>query len=75
MCPWHFLEQKGESAKFIPFALAGCPSFFYVKGPLDWRVDWTDDKMPTWTMEKVSFNAAYPDERVIAYLFLPDDEK
>jgi hypothetical protein len=45
--------------------------FSYVKGPLDEKTEWTDDTLPSWRMEKLTFNAAYPDERVIAYLFLP----
>jgi dienelactone hydrolase len=43
----------------------------YAKGPLDARVEWTDDTLPTWRMEKVSFAASYGNERVLAYLFLP----
>jgi len=43
----------------------------YTKGPLNEKTEWTDDTLPTWRMEKVTFNAAYPDERVIVYLFLP----
>ena len=43
----------------------------YAKGPLDARVEWTDDSLPSWRMEKVSFGAAYANERVAAYLFLP----
>jgi formylglycine-generating enzyme required for sulfatase activity len=43
----------------------------YAKGPLDARVEWTDDSLPSWRMEKVSFAAAYANERVVAYLFLP----
>jgi formylglycine-generating enzyme required for sulfatase activity/dienelactone hydrolase len=43
----------------------------YAKTPLDARVEWSDDTIPTWRMEKVSFAAAYGNERVIAYLYLP----
>ena len=45
----------------------------YAKGPLDARVEWTDDSLPSWRMEKVSFAAAYANERVVAYLFLPSN--
>ena len=38
---------------------------------LEARVEWTDDSFPSWRMEKVTFTAAYADERVTAYLFLP----
>jgi formylglycine-generating enzyme required for sulfatase activity/dienelactone hydrolase len=43
----------------------------YVKAPLQARSEWTDDTPPSWRLEKVTFNAAYPNERVVAYLFLP----
>ena len=43
----------------------------YAKAPLDGRIEWTDDTLPFWRMEKVSYKAAYGEERVVAYLFLP----
>jgi dienelactone hydrolase len=43
----------------------------YTKGPLDGKSEWIDDSSPSWRMEKVTFNAAYDNERVVAYLFLP----
>jgi hypothetical protein len=43
----------------------------YAKGPLAEKIEWTDDTLPSWRMEKVTFSAVYPDERVIAYLFIP----
>ena len=43
----------------------------YPKGALDEKTEWTDDALPSWRIEKVTFNAGYPNERVIAYLFLP----
>ncbi len=39
--------------------------------PLDGRVDERDDTSPHWTLERVSFTAAYGDERVPVMLFLP----
>jgi hypothetical protein len=44
--------------------------YAYDKGELNARVEETLSA-PDWTREKVSFNAAYGDERVIAYLYLP----
>jgi eukaryotic-like serine/threonine-protein kinase len=38
---------------------------------LDSRVEGSDDSDGRWRREKVSFRAAYGDERVTAYLFLP----
>ncbi len=43
----------------------------YDRTPLASRVDSTDDSSPYWRKEKVSFAAAYGNERVPAYLFLP----
>jgi serine/threonine protein kinase/dienelactone hydrolase len=43
----------------------------YAKGRLDEKTEWTDDTLPSWRIEKVTFTAAYPDERVIAYLYIP----
>ena len=33
----------------------------------------TDEKYDDWTIEKITFNAAYGNERVIAYLYLPKE--
>jgi predicted esterase len=44
--------------------------YAYDKGELNARVEETLNA-PDWTREKVTFNAAYGDERVIAYLYLP----
>jgi tRNA A-37 threonylcarbamoyl transferase component Bud32/dienelactone hydrolase len=41
--------------------------------PLDARVEAVDSTNPHWIRERVSFAAAYGDERVMAYLFLPRD--
>jgi serine/threonine protein kinase/formylglycine-generating enzyme required for sulfatase activity/dienelactone hydrolase len=43
----------------------------YDHGELDARVEAIDDGSPFWRQEKVSFRAAYGNERVTAYLFLP----
>jgi dienelactone hydrolase len=45
--------------------------YSYDKGPLDARVESADDSHPYWRKEKVTFKAAYGNERVSAYLFLP----
>jgi hypothetical protein len=47
-------------------------SFYsYERTPLEPAVEAVDDTALHWRREKVSFNAAYGGERVIAYLFLP----
>jgi serine/threonine protein kinase/cephalosporin-C deacetylase-like acetyl esterase len=43
----------------------------YDRGELEAKVEATDDTPPYWRQEKVSFRAAYGNERVTAYLFLP----
>jgi eukaryotic-like serine/threonine-protein kinase len=43
----------------------------YDAGPLDATVGSVDDSNPNWTRQKVSYNAAYGNERVIAFVFLP----
>jgi cephalosporin-C deacetylase-like acetyl esterase len=43
----------------------------YDHGELEAKVEATDDTSPYWRQEKVSFRAAYGNERVTAYLFLP----
>jgi dienelactone hydrolase len=45
--------------------------YSYDKTELAARVEATDSGAPHWTKEKVSFNAAYGNERMAAYLFLP----
>ena len=49
--------------------------FDYDPRPLDARVDSRDDSNPEWIREHVSFRAAYGDERVPAYLFLPKNKQ
>ena len=43
----------------------------YVKAPLNAKSEETDEANPYWRKEKVSFSAAYPGQRMTAYLFLP----
>jgi eukaryotic-like serine/threonine-protein kinase len=44
-------------------------------GNLKVRVDSVDDSSPEWRVERVSYAAAYGDERIPAYLFLPKNAK
>ena len=44
-------------------------------GDLKVRAEFVDDRSPDWRMEKVSYAAAYGDERILAYLFLPKNAK
>jgi dienelactone hydrolase len=45
--------------------------FEYDRTPLNAVVESIDDSSPFWRKEKITFDAAYGGERVIAYLFLP----
>ncbi len=45
--------------------------YLYDRAPLHVKVEAVDDSSPHWRKEKISFDAAYPGERIPAYLFLP----
>jgi len=45
--------------------------YFYDKADLKSVVESVDDSAERWRKEKVSFTAAYGNERVVAYLFIP----
>jgi serine/threonine protein kinase/dienelactone hydrolase len=45
--------------------------FSYDKTDLNERVEWKTENAKGWFQEKITFEAAYGNERIIAYLFLP----
>lgn len=47
----------------------------YDRGPLDAKVDAKTSETGDWRKERVTFNTAYGDERMAAYLFLPKHVK
>jgi len=47
----------------------------YDAGPLDAVVDQVEESSEYWTRQKVTFNAAYGNERMSAYLYLPKNSK
>jgi dienelactone hydrolase len=49
--------------------------FLYDKTDLNAKVEKRDESPNDWIREKITFNAAYGNERVIAYLFLPKNTK
>jgi dienelactone hydrolase/predicted Ser/Thr protein kinase len=49
--------------------------FTYDKKDLNARLEWRNESAKDWVQEKITFDAAYDDERVIAYLFLPKNAK
>src|SRR5216683_3022438 len=49
--------------------------YSYDKGPLNAVVDAPDDSSPNYIRQRVTFDAAYGGDRVVAYLFLPKNTK
>ena len=47
--------------------------YSYDRTPLDAKLESVDDNSPYWRRERITFKAAYNDERVIAFLYLPKD--
>jgi serine/threonine protein kinase len=45
--------------------------YAYDRSPLDAKIESEDDSSPYWREQRITFNAAYGNERVIAHLFLP----
>src|SRR5687767_1512505 len=45
--------------------------YAYDRTPLESRIEGADDSDPVFRREKITFRAAYGEERVIAYLYLP----
>ncbi|GMQ82291.1 MAG: hypothetical protein BMS9Abin05_1737 [Rhodothermia bacterium] len=45
--------------------------FFYDQTPLNAKLESSDDNADEWIYERVSYDAAYGSERIIAHLFLP----
>jgi cephalosporin-C deacetylase-like acetyl esterase len=45
--------------------------YSYDRTPLDAKIESQDDSWPDWRRERITFNAAYGNERIIAYLYLP----
>jgi dienelactone hydrolase len=46
-------------------------AFSYDKDPLDSQLESRDETAENWIKEKISYNAAYNNERIPAYLYLP----
>jgi dienelactone hydrolase len=61
-----FAERPASDAEFAVFRRL----YAYDRQPLDARVE-AVDTTEDWVRERVSFAAAYPGERVTAYVFLP----
>jgi dienelactone hydrolase len=63
---YRFLEPVSET-EFLIY----CKQFLYDNSELSSRIEERDESHEDWIMEKISFNAAYENERMTAYLFLP----
>ena len=67
--------EKSDYRKFKPVADAVFQMYermyAYDRSPLDAKVESDDGSSPYWRQQRITFNAAYGGERVIAYLFLP----
>jgi dienelactone hydrolase len=60
-------EEPVPEAEFQIFK----KQFLYDKAELNAEIQERDENPEDWIVEKISFNAAYENERMIAYLFLP----
>ncbi len=49
--------------------------YYYDKRSLDPRVESRDETPRDWILEKVSYDAGYPGERMISYIFLPKNSR
>jgi eukaryotic-like serine/threonine-protein kinase len=67
--------QKSDYRNFKPVSDAVFQMYermyAYDRSPLDAKIESEDDSSPYWREQRITFNAAYGNERVIAYLFLP----
>jgi eukaryotic-like serine/threonine-protein kinase len=69
----NFQTRDYRNAKPIPDAVFHIYQglYSYDRTPLDAKVESVDDSSRYWRRERLSFKAAYNDERVIAFLYLP----
>jgi dienelactone hydrolase len=63
----YFQETPVDDSVFRVFK----QQFSYDPSELNTHVEWTDDSQEYWREEKITFDAAYDGDRMIAYLFLP----
>ena len=69
----NFLTLDYRNAKPIPDPVYRIYEglYAYDQTPLDSKIESEDDSSPYWRRQRITFRAAYGNERVIAYLFLP----
>jgi hypothetical protein len=69
--PHPYRDYSKEKPASDPLYQAYRRTYAYDRTPLDARTESFDDSHPYWRKERISFRAAYGNERVPAYLFLP----
>jgi formylglycine-generating enzyme required for sulfatase activity/DNA-binding winged helix-turn-helix (wHTH) protein/dienelactone hydrolase len=71
--PVQTLARNYKKEKAVPDSIFALYKslYSYDRTDLDARVESVDDSVGDWRREKVSYRAAYGNERVTAYLFLP----
>jgi len=71
--PVTFLSVDYRNAKAVPDSVFRIYQglYSYDRTPLDAKVESSDDSSPYWRRERISFKAAYNNERVVAFLYLP----
>jgi len=68
----NYYREKPVSDRVFQ-ALVG--QYSYDPRPLDARIESTDESSPYWRKEKITYTAAYGNERIPAYLFLPKNAR
>jgi eukaryotic-like serine/threonine-protein kinase len=71
--PLSFQKSDYRSFKPVPDSVFQMYErmYAYDRSPLDAKIESEDDSSPYWREQRITFNAAYGNERVIAHLFLP----
>jgi len=71
--PLSFQKSDYRSFKPVPDSVFQMfeRMYAYDRSPLDAKIESEDDSSPYWREQRITFNAAYGNERVIAHLFLP----
>jgi len=71
--PVNQLHRDFSHEKPVPDAVfnAYASLYAYDRTPLEAKIEGEDDSSPYWRKQRITFNAAYGNERVPAYLFLP----
>jgi dienelactone hydrolase/predicted Ser/Thr protein kinase len=64
-------DYTGEEPVPDEVFAAYCELYRHDQTALNAQVEFEDDEPPYWRVEKISFDAAYGNERMFAYLFLP----